>query len=247
MTTATTSSEISHAAVSSRLMAVLCGMLVVVIFPPELELPFFIEALVGSALLALVATRPEMQRRQQKVSSDLLDIALWFPAAYLITFVVLFLLALLSPKTIDSALDLGVGRHMMAWASLHPASKTFFRCIYVELPVAMAVVVASSKEPLHIVRALVVAALLALPFYVVFPATGPLEIGQREAARNCMPSLHFTWAIMLAYYSTRRLRPAFILFAALTAISTLTTGEHYLVDLIAAIPFTWFCIWAVAE
>jgi hypothetical protein len=35
------------------------------------------------------------------------------------------------------------------------------------------------------------------------------------------------------------MRTGFALFAVLTALSTLATGEHYLPDLAAALPWTW--------
>jgi membrane-associated phospholipid phosphatase len=57
--------------------------------------------------------------------------------------------------------------------------------------------------------------------------------------------LHITWAILL----WRAAKPgwkswAMALFVLLTAISTLTTGEHYLIDLIVALPYA--ALWSLA-
>jgi hypothetical protein len=61
-----------------------------------------------------------------------------------------------------------------------------------------------------------------------------------HAARNGVPSLHAAWAF-IAFWSTKRygirLRAAMLTFAVLTLVATLGTGEHYVVDLIVALPF----------
>jgi hypothetical protein len=58
--------------------------------------------------------------------------------------------------------------------------------------------------------------------------------------RNAIPSLHLTWALLL-YWNTkgmsRILRASLGIYLALTVVSTLGTGEHYFVDLLAAVPF----------
>jgi FtsH-binding integral membrane protein len=96
-------------------------------------------------------------------------------------------------------------------------------------------------------------------FYQICPGLGPLYVfGSRfpahlpapgefqlamyrgAGARNAMPSMHMTWAL-LVWWSAWELTPLarFIAtgFAALTFLSTLGFGEHYLVDLIVAVPF----------
>jgi len=60
------------------------------------------------------------------------------------------------------------------------------------------------------------------------------------APRNAIPSLHLTWALLL-YWNTqgmsRVLRASLGIYLALTVVATLGTGEHYFVDLLAAVPF----------
>jgi hypothetical protein len=57
-----------------------------------------------------------------------------------------------------------------------------------------------------------------------------------------MPSVHLAWAL-LAAIEARRLgliwRTIFAAFTVLTAFATIALGEHYVIDLIVAIPFTF--------
>ncbi len=103
----------------------------------------------------------------------------------------------------------------------------------------------------------------AMVAYHVFPITGPkylfgsdhfvsaLRDGAKQPLdltligpfpRNGMPSMHFGWmlaATILWWRSgTKPLsRAIMVLFAACTAVATIYTGEHYVVDLIVAVPF----------
>jgi hypothetical protein len=71
---------------------------------------------------------------------------------------------------------------------------------------------------------------------------------QGEQPRNAMPSLHMSWAVLLAMEGGRmgkawaRIGISFVL---ITAVATLGVREHYLIDLIVAVPFTVF-IYAVS-
>lgn len=79
-------------------------------------------------------------------------------------------------------------------------------------------------------------------FPAVVPALVTLHPVQLLAPPNCIPSLHTSTAI-LAYWFCRRwryARTAAMLNLLLTVTATLATGEHYLVDLIVAVPFTAF-------
>jgi PAP2 superfamily len=65
----------------------------------------------------------------------------------------------------------------------------------------------------------------------------------RNIPRNAIPSLHLAWAVLL-YWNTKglglTLRIFLAAYVALTVVSTLGTGEHYFVDLVAGIPFALF-------
>ncbi len=83
-------------------------------------------------------------------------------------------------------------------------------------------------------------------FRADFPL-GPPEIDAMKAVtylalpeyRNCFPSLHTAWALVLALYGMRLGRTIALLawaFALFTIIATVGLGLHYVVDLLAALP-----------
>ena len=81
---------------------------------------------------------------------------------------------------------------------------------------------------------------LASPRILPSPAETSLGMYYGAGARNAMPSMHMTWAL-LVWWSAGELTPlARVIasgFAMLTFLATLGYGEHYLVDLIVAVPF----------
>lgn len=180
------------------------------------------------------------------VGAELLDLAVCLPLAVLAQGLPLRFTAIFAPHTIDRSLDLGVARSVMFWAILHPTVNAAFFAVYNSLGIAMAACCAISERPLRDARAIVIAAVIAYPIYIIFPAVGPAHVGDPRAVRNCIPSLHLTWALMLVYLAQRKYRPYFLVYAALVAISTMTTGEHYLIDLFAAVPFAALVLW-IAE
>lgn len=117
----------------------------------------------------------------------------------------------------------------------------------------------------EVIELLFASAMIGYLFFSIFPVSGPryafpgdfpwtsLSYEKLTALklqrvpvdwlipRNGVPSLHFTWA-MLIWWNTRTLKPwaraLAAAFVAATAFDTLATGEHYLFDLIAALPFS---------
>jgi hypothetical protein len=80
----------------------------------------------------------------------------------------------------------------------------------------------------------------------VFPSVVPSAAALAMPAvipgvpRNCMPSLHTAWALLVFWQSRAfgwRGLVFGVLFLVLTALATLGFALHYLVDLIAAVPF----------
>jgi hypothetical protein len=139
---------------------------------------------------------------------------------------------------------------------------------YFALPLVIAMASAGylrSGSPWRPLAILTSAGVLGYLLYWAFPATGPLYVnganfpnsphsfaalGQIEphpitlpipAPRNAMPSLHMAWALLL-WFSCRpfsRLARGFALaYVGLTVAATLGTGEHYLADLVVALPFS---------
>lgn len=133
------------------------------------------------------------------------------------------------------------------------------------LPVALVsatLVRKRSPRALPAILAFLLTGPLGILFYNILPACGPIYVfgaafpflppTQAQAAhllvapmaiagpRNAIPSLHMAW-VLLAWWNSKGL-PAWIriitlVFLVFTVVSTLGTGEHYFVDLVAAVPF----------
>jgi hypothetical protein len=123
--------------------------------------------------------------------------------------------------------------------------------------------------PLLLLEIFMSAGLLGYFLYLAFPAAGPAYLmGARfpglptpfspmrtlilnghflrqfylpqEIGRNAMPSLHMTWALLMAFNCRpfpRLVRVAAVMFVFATVLGTLGTGEHYFIDLVVAFPF----------
>ena len=180
----------------------------------------------------------------------------------------------LSPLTLDMhlvAFDSALGEQWSfaigRWAQAAPAFKALLVHSYGMLPIAVAVIYAlllRQGRGGDFLWLFMVAGLLGLASYWLFPASGPsyvfLErfpdhapsqklvrslqlrpIAVADAPRNCVPSLHITWTLLLFWYS-RGLHPAArglaLAFLLLTVLSTLGLGEHYVADLVIAVPFS---------
>lgn len=140
--------------------------------------------------------------------------------------------------------------------------------IYIALPLPLALVYASQlrrekQKALAVMLAFLATGPLGVFFYNVLPACGPVHLfggafpmhplATADAmrlnivpvlmtgARNAIPSLHMTW-VLLVWWNSRGLarwvRAIAALFVALTVLATLGTGEHYLIDLVVAFPFS---------
>ena len=105
-------------------------------------------------------------------------------------------------------------------------------CLYYFFPAAGSEVVLGSKFPFHPPD---IASLSLEPIRVEF------------APRNFMPSLHTAWCLAICWCArglTRTWRMILMAIVALTLLYTLSC--HYLVDMVAAIPFT-LAVYAVVE
>jgi hypothetical protein len=141
----------------------------------------------------------------------------------------------------------------------------FFQFIYLIMPLLVTYIFgyqlrATNPTATPILRVCMVASIAGYIFYNLYPAVGPrfrfetLFPATYPAAamvslspsllpfapRNAMPSLHFAWALLIwwnsrPFESSARL-PALV-FLVLTFLSTLGLGEHYLIDLVVAVPF----------
>jgi hypothetical protein len=113
---------------------------------------------------------------------------------------------------------------------------------------------ARRQYPVNILKMLVANALLGFTLYFVCPAMGPKYAfasfphspGSVQSVPvllsgvpNAMPSLHFGGALLICWFCKpwKWLHRAMALFAALTGLATLGLGEHYVVDLVVAVPY----------
>lgn len=114
----------------------------------------------------------------------------------------------------------------------------------------------SEAETLTVLRTFLLNLFLAVPIYLLAPACGPafafpgfpfsppdhliahpIEL---FAAPNCIPSVHMSTTLLIAWF-LRRWRGGILLSAAylvLIVMATLGSGQHYLFDLIVAFPYT---------
>jgi membrane-associated HD superfamily phosphohydrolase len=79
----------------------------------------------------------------------------------------------------------------------------------------------------------------AFPFSLPPAQTAVLASRVFQSPPNAMPSLHFGSALMLYFNSMpwRRLRTFILIFVILTGVAVLAAGEHYVTDLVVAVPF----------
>lgn len=149
-----------------------------------------------------------------------------------------------------------------------PLLKSILLKAYSMLSLCLFVVVAlvireGGYKKYNILRTFVVPFGVAFICYMIVPISGPIYafgvdqfLGQMPraslfdavteviplAARNGMPSMHFTGAFMICLLTaTLRQKIYFwisLVFFVLTVMATLGLGEHYVVDLVVAMPFS---------
>lgn len=136
--------------------------------------------------------------------------------------------------------DFGVAPAIRAWALARWWVIDPINVSYRALPLAMLLVLVATSglRRRRLLYAMALAGVLAIPCYLLCPAVGPVHVNDPLAPRNCMPSMHLTWTLLLCVNASGRVKWLAGAFAAFTALATLATGEHYLPDLIAALPWT---------
>jgi hypothetical protein len=148
------------------------------------------------------------------------------------------------------------------WFAASPFLADLCFVIYSALPLAELLVfllfVRGQRMPANPLVLFIVTGIAGFVFYQVCPATGPVHVFGGEfpnyappslplqsiilddVPRNAIPSLHSVWALLI-WWSTRYgkvwMRWAATVFLVLTLLATLGLGEHYLIDLVVALPF----------
>ena len=121
----------------------------------------------------------------------------------------------------------------------HEGLWNFMQVVYYSLPIVMAVAWIKEQD-LTLRLSIAIAGIGGWICSAVFPAVGPhwyLD-GYSAAMRHCIPSVEWTWALLLALNARSRLRVPLWIYAALLAVAAILISEHYLVDLIVAVPYT---------
>ncbi len=219
-------------------------------------------ALGHRALLAARAVAAE-RPAQLIICFDMLTVVL-FPA---VTAALLSLTALVRPLTWDGLLlqaEAGFGvpleRGVITLFREVPAVKAVSSTLYLLLLAALALVhgLRHRLDPRRntTLAAFLLVGVVGYVIYFFFPVAGPVftfpgvadgaawvvppgPVRPPAVPRNCMPSLHGAWA-MVIFFQTRGLRRAVRVaagvFLAGTLLATLGLGFHYLVDLVVALP-----------
>jgi PAP2 superfamily len=164
--------------------------------------------------------------------------------------------------TLFLRLDQAIGfPGVVHWTTTHWPAQSFsdssYSLVYVLLPLAMLVppIGGNRKAAEQFVLANTIAVLISFPVFTLYPAIGPwagyhfpgnetqkacqaailaLHGGDRHAAVMgivCFPSFHVIWAV-LSGWSLWSIKPLRILGAVLALLVVVTTGWHYVCDVL---------------
>jgi hypothetical protein len=208
----------------------------------------------GSVIGAIAIVIASFIRRERDKYQDVC-VATGLSLFWAMAIAPLSLSTIIRVHTLDLALlraDSLLGLDPMAFVRLisrHPWASTGLTIAYNNLPFAFAIAYIATRSRV-MVRAMVIGGLAAYPFYNLVPAVGPkyafasfpfsADVANHTLTmpRNCFPSLHLGWAILIAF----NLRGTWArvigwTFVGITAAATIALGQHYYVDLIASVPF----------
>jgi hypothetical protein len=146
--------------------------------------------------------------------------------------------------------------------------RTVCLVFYIALPLPLALVYAGQlrklgKKALFVMTAFLITGPIGILCYNMLPACGPIHLFGRDfpfhplttaqaarmtletlpvfGARNAIPSLHMTWVLLIWWNSKglpRWVRAIALSFVWATALATTGSGEHYVIDLVVAFPFS---------
>jgi hypothetical protein len=158
------------------------------------------------------------------------------------------------------------------WFAALPFLSNLCFLIYAALPLAELLVflafVRGQRMPANPLVLFIVTGIAGFVLYQICPATGPAHVfgvefpnypppsqplqavPMDDVPRNAIPSLHSAWALLIWWsmrYSKNWMRWLATVFLALTLLATLGLGEHYLIDLVVALPFAVAAMSAVAR
>jgi membrane-associated phospholipid phosphatase len=134
--------------------------------------------------------------------------------------------------------------------------------------IAMLGLLNKREELEQFLQRMMVAAVIVLACFLLVPAIGPCEVAPsadqahylrhfqelRSGTRTGLtltdveglitfPSFHTVWALLLVAACPRRLKPCSVVLNAAVIVATLTTGWHYLTDVLAGIVVYYVACW----
>jgi hypothetical protein len=220
-----------------------------------------------ASLSVLAAQTVRLRGPVQKEKLDTLIAGSVFGYAALFIAFILNLTTRLHPQTYDLylyAADAGFRLPLCAWITkLVGGSRVLLQScslVYESLPLAVSLLFAYQRSgkrtlPVKVLPAFLGGGAAAYLLYNILPATGPRYIFGRtlpaampalhlvtvgDAARNAVPSMHLACALLILWACGplgKWVRGIAALYLALTILATIGFGEHYVVDLIAAVPY----------
>ena len=168
-------------------------------------------------------------------------------------------LAYAADGTLGAQVPFVLGR----WFRAVPALAMLPGVVYLTLPLAFMVIVVlhlrtNGPPVLEVLPTFLAVAVLGFALYNFFPLVGPLFAFENvypnlpssmplrvpDVPRNCMPSLHTAWALVIWWQARSLGRPVRImagLYLAFTVLATVGYGAHYVFDLVVAFPSTMTC------
>jgi hypothetical protein len=165
-------------------------------------------------------------------------------------------IARLTPSTLDSNLrSMDLATHLDGFALARSLARHHLglttALAYDALPLAFAVAWVIDRS-YDILWTSLIGAALCIPVQFMIPACGPRyafsnwpwgDVAANPSSyatmpRNCMPSMHVGWALLIALNARGKwARLGFLLFALVTCLATVGSGEHYAIDAVVAVPF----------
>lgn len=168
----------------------------------------------------------------------------------------------------DTGFGIPIAAQVGIFIGGHPLVGRICELVYESLPLAVSLLYAYEKggsQPLYtrVLPAFLGGGALAYLLYNFMPAAGPLYVfGTQfpqhlpkalplalqapltaDAPRNAVPSMHMACALLIFWNARRISWLAYIgsaLYLGFTIMATLGFGEHYVVDLVAGVPYALF-------
>jgi hypothetical protein len=165
----------------------------------------------------------------------------------------------LHPHTVDWLLyraDRAIGLDPLPLARLVYSTAWLHYLLWVcysGLPLMISIAWATER-PRAMFPAMLASAGMAFLCYNLLPAVGPAHafdgfpfaaahlaaVDNPTSPRDCIPSMHLGWSLLILWNVRGRvLKACAWIFVGLTVLATVGLGEHYFVDLIAAVPFCY--------